>query len=204
MCDFGYKGDGESCVDIDECQLGHDNCQPHETCINSDGGFTCVEKRKRRSPGEACFDGTHKCDALNGLGYGLATCVPSDGLIGYYCVCQDGFEMTKEGCRDINECLNMKGGCDFNSHCINTFGSYFCQEDFFNSAHATLCDEFTCVPPAVCVYEMKAPNGTNDKPIFHSYSCYTPPEACDGVDCGQGFECQPYQNRLAKALEFYV
>ena len=208
ICDFGYKGDGVSCVDIDECQLGHDNCQPHQSCINSDGGFTCSDnekmplmhfKRKRRSKGvlkHPCFDGSNDCDLL-------ATCVPEDNSLGYSCRCQDGFsgsgwrpkgdkQKTKQGCHDINECEKDNGGCE--STCINTLGSYVCQD---NTNFFDICDYSDCESPAICV-----PTKSNKE-----YECVKPVEtleACDGVDCDQGFECQPYQNRQAKALELQI
>ena len=209
ICDFGYKGDGVSCVDIDECQLGHDNCQPHQSCINSDGGFTCLDnekmplmhfKRKRRSTtiGKPCYDGSNDCDPL-------ATCVPDNNVLGYDCICQDGFlgsgfnspglgdnQKTNPGCHDINECETGNGGCK--SNCINTFGSYVCQDNYVDP-----CENAGCKSPSVCV-PIK-----NDK----GFECISPQEAyaleaCDGIYCGQGFECQPYHNRQVEALELKV
>ncbi|XP_061212899.1 fibulin-7 [Neopsephotus bourkii] len=43
-CPGGYVllGDGKSCEDIDECALSLDNCTRGTTCINTGGGFQCV------------------------------------------------------------------------------------------------------------------------------------------------------------------
>ena len=30
------------CLDIDECSLAIDNCQPNSTCFNIDGSFLCI------------------------------------------------------------------------------------------------------------------------------------------------------------------
>ncbi|XP_077867186.1 uncharacterized protein LOC102808671 [Saccoglossus kowalevskii] len=38
-CRMGYRGDGTSCIDIDECK--QNPCHNHAICTNRDGGFTC-------------------------------------------------------------------------------------------------------------------------------------------------------------------
>ena len=49
VCLAGYSSASmtssfENCADIDECAMGTHNCQPTETCMNSQGSFTCVGK----------------------------------------------------------------------------------------------------------------------------------------------------------------
>lgn len=41
-CGSGYEWTGTTCVDIDECTLGIDNCSEFATCGNTDGSFTCT------------------------------------------------------------------------------------------------------------------------------------------------------------------
>jgi peptidyl-prolyl cis-trans isomerase A (cyclophilin A) len=42
VCDNGYSGDGDVCVDINECTDGSDDCGSTSTCENSAGGFECI------------------------------------------------------------------------------------------------------------------------------------------------------------------
>ena len=49
VCLAGYSSASmtspfENCADIDECAMGTHNCQPTQTCMNSQGSFTCVGK----------------------------------------------------------------------------------------------------------------------------------------------------------------
>uniref|UniRef100_A0A8C8SUF0 Fibulin 7 n=1 Tax=Pelusios castaneus TaxID=367368 RepID=A0A8C8SUF0_9SAUR len=56
-CPSGYKllGDGKSCEDIDECGLSLHNCTRGVTCINTGGGFQCVNPECPRSSGNASY-----------------------------------------------------------------------------------------------------------------------------------------------------
>lgn len=40
-----YMGEGEGCVDIDEC-LEQDVCTSQQFCINNDGSYSCLSKYK--------------------------------------------------------------------------------------------------------------------------------------------------------------
>ena len=48
-CDTGYTFDGMVCVDIDECQDNSHSCAPNENCLNSPGGYTCLEGKNLNS-----------------------------------------------------------------------------------------------------------------------------------------------------------
>ena len=102
-CDVGYHGDGQDCLDLDECapQL-----------------FTC--------------DSTH-CDVMNSQQLNFAqcdlnsVCTNTDGS--YSCVCADGFESNNTDnsafvgdCLDIDECATGTDLCDDNASCNNTIG----------------------------------------------------------------------------------
>ncbi|MCA9517937.1 MAG: hypothetical protein KC635_23520, partial [Myxococcales bacterium] len=41
-CLAGYRGDGTTCADVDECAEGTAGCDASATCVDRDGGFDCV------------------------------------------------------------------------------------------------------------------------------------------------------------------
>lgn len=54
VCDDGYDGDGFTCVDIDECDLGTDACADEADCTNTAGGHTCDCWQGWDGDGETC------------------------------------------------------------------------------------------------------------------------------------------------------
>ncbi|XP_020600872.1 uromodulin-like [Orbicella faveolata] len=42
------------------------------------------------------------------------------------CLCLRGYEMTAEGCQDIDECTSKKHNCHVQSMCNNTIGGFMC------------------------------------------------------------------------------
>ncbi|XP_067136118.1 fibrillin-2-like isoform X2 [Centruroides vittatus] len=104
-CGTGYTINAETreCEDDDECRLGTHNCGPSFVCRNTEGSFRC--DRIRCPPGQKLLsDGT--CQTIT---------------------CSRGMESDSNGnCIDINECVNP-GICRPNQRCINTVGSYRCQ-----------------------------------------------------------------------------
>ena len=49
------------------------------------------------------------------------TCANTEGS--FYCTCNEGYELASDGysCDDVNECLELNGGCEFG--CLNNKGS---------------------------------------------------------------------------------
>jgi len=45
-CGTGYVCVDGHCNDVDECAAGSDNCGTSYTCSNTEGGFTCVVRRR--------------------------------------------------------------------------------------------------------------------------------------------------------------
>ena len=89
MCNPGFKGNGTSCNDVDECGLGTYHCPSWSQCINTVGSYTCECKHGFESSLTIpkCEDidecaGGHNCaddaDCINAIGT-------------YYCRCKDGF-----------------------------------------------------------------------------------------------------------------
>uniref|UniRef100_A0A2K6ECN2 Thrombospondin 3 n=1 Tax=Macaca nemestrina TaxID=9545 RepID=A0A2K6ECN2_MACNE len=95
-CPPGLQGNGTHCSDINEC-VHADPCFPGSSCINTMPGFHC----------EACPRG-YKGTQVSGVGIDYA-------------------RASKQVCNDIDECNDgNNGGCDPNSICTNTVGSFKC------------------------------------------------------------------------------
>ncbi|XP_004388586.1 thrombospondin-3 isoform X3 [Trichechus manatus latirostris] len=95
-CPPGLQGNGTHCTDINECAHA-DPCFPGSSCINTMPGFHC----------EACPPG-YKGTRVSGVGIDYA-------------------RASKQVCNDIDECTDgNNGGCDPNSICTNTVGSFNC------------------------------------------------------------------------------
>ncbi|XP_028410753.1 uncharacterized protein LOC114533436 isoform X5 [Dendronephthya gigantea] len=55
-CKEGYTGNGENCEDINECEIGSNNCDHsiRASCINTDGSFTCICNEDYTGDGRTC------------------------------------------------------------------------------------------------------------------------------------------------------
>ncbi|XP_058506572.1 pro-epidermal growth factor [Solea solea] len=53
-CLQGFTGDGQSCVDIDECKLGTHNCNKNEECQNTLGKYLCKCRAGYHNNGQTC------------------------------------------------------------------------------------------------------------------------------------------------------
>ena len=84
---MGYKGDGITCEDVDECEV-RSNCHAFAQCTNLDGGYECACSSGYTGNGTLCEDvnecldsnltfcpnkeqclnleGTFSCDGLTG------------------------------------------------------------------------------------------------------------------------------------------
>lgn len=107
-CDAGFEYDNEkeSCEDVDECAKGESLCLAGEICINTEGSYQCKE-----------------ADCPADLKYEGGKCIPTEE-------CEHGFvfEDSFLECRDIDECFADPTPCDQNQMCVNTIGSYKCEE----------------------------------------------------------------------------
>ncbi|XP_060579778.1 multiple epidermal growth factor-like domains protein 10, partial [Ruditapes philippinarum] len=136
-CVDGFElADNGTCIDIDECDKGTDDCL--QSCTNTIGSFNCSCDVGYSGTGSNCTicpdgnygehctetcdcdnDNTVSCDSVNGA------CNCSEGWSGVRC--QD----------DINECDTNT--CPDNSKCVNTEGSFYCKCDvgYFTTSDGT-------------------------------------------------------------------
>ncbi|XP_026682343.1 fibrillin-2-like, partial [Diaphorina citri] len=106
VCDEGFRGDGYSCEDIDECTDNTNYCE-NGHCLNYPGSFRCECEMGFMNPDDkneqACID-INECQMFNNL------CV--------YGRCENTF--------DINECQMFNNLCVY-GRCENTFGMFRCE-----------------------------------------------------------------------------
>jgi len=130
-----------TCTDINECTANTDNCDPHATCTNTTGGFTCACNTGYDGNGTDCVDedgcADNPCDDAGDTG---ATCADvAAPATGFTCTCSSHFENAT--CTDINECLTNNGDCDINATCSNTTGSSTCTCNQYYSGNGTTCSD---------------------------------------------------------------
>eukprot|EP00020_Sapocribrum_chincoteaguense_P002256 CAMPEP_0170752440 /NCGR_PEP_ID=MMETSP0437-20130122/11969_1 /TAXON_ID=0 /ORGANISM="Sexangularia sp." /LENGTH=1509 /DNA_ID=CAMNT_0011091509 /DNA_START=9 /DNA_END=4538 /DNA_ORIENTATION=- len=132
-CIDGHSGDGETCVDIDECAVDELNlCDPDAVCTNLKGTYSCECVREGYTDpegfGHDCYD-VNECEDED-IDDGClrdSTCVNVDGGRNL-CVCNEGYEGDGfTGCVDINECATGANNCsEVGSVCINKAGYHEC------------------------------------------------------------------------------
>ncbi|KYO47226.1 nidogen-1 [Alligator mississippiensis] len=130
-CTAGYRGDGQDCVDIDECAEGESRCGPFSVCLNSLGSYRCecqhgyhlADDRHTcvlaAPPPDPCAAGRHSCAAAD-----QARCIPRGGGA-FSCECLPGYTGDGHNCSDVNECTQDR--CHPAATCLNTPGSFSCQ-----------------------------------------------------------------------------
>ncbi|XP_019630752.1 PREDICTED: kielin/chordin-like protein isoform X25 [Branchiostoma belcheri] len=193
-CEAGYQlsNDSSSCVDIDECAVGTDECHPTANCTNTIGSFTCSCNIGHVGDGRVCLDidecdsgtadcdpaatctntaGSYSCDCNDGYeGDGktcVATCYPPCGLgsrcVNGTCLCPPGF--VGDACNaDVDECVMTPGVCEF--ECMNTIGSYRCVCPAGFSLNPE--DQSTCLDIDECEEPVCAQQCMNS---YGSYKC---------------------------------
>nr|XP_021336607.1 fibrillin-2 isoform X1 [Danio rerio] len=122
VCDVGFKGDGLTCSDIDECE--ENVCPEKETqCVNNPGSFECTCKEGYSFNGTKCTD-LDECESGVSNCSKFAQCVNTVGS--HLCFCLSGFTGDGKNCSDINECHFQNGGCHPVASCTNSPGSFKC------------------------------------------------------------------------------
>ncbi|XP_035694495.1 mucin-like protein [Branchiostoma floridae] len=129
-CPAGMVGDGESCVDLNECLVASNDSNVHQcknaTCFNEAPGYRCeclsgysiMADNRTCVDIDECSTGTDNCHVE-------ATCTNTEGS--FTCACNTGYSGDGTTCSDIDECQTNNGGCD--RICSNSAGSYACSCD---------------------------------------------------------------------------
>ncbi|XP_041418737.1 nidogen-1 isoform X2 [Xenopus laevis] len=129
-CTSGFRGDGRTCYEIDECQEQQDICGDNAICNNQPGTFRCecndgyqfLEDGRTCASVERtinhCLTGTHNCDIAE-----RAHCIYTGGS-SYICACLSGYSGDGRVCEDVDECETSQ--CHPDAVCYNIPGSFSC------------------------------------------------------------------------------
>lgn len=139
-CDrgFHYNKASENCEDIDECQIKNHGCDESQTCVNSQGSYSCI-------PNEIChigfeFDEYRMTCKPGPLNHDLE---PEELNMSSEELCPTGyrFDVTSNSCVDIDECRENRKICQFK--CRNSPGSYrcLCRKGFKLAANNKTCED---------------------------------------------------------------
>ncbi|XP_077296655.1 protein kinase C-binding protein NELL2-like [Arctopsyche grandis] len=193
-CNQGFKGDGITCEDIDECLsegglYGH-HCHLHTRCTNIVGSYVCqCEDGYARSDKfncievDECASGDHRCSPF-------AHCNNTAGS--YSCQCMQGYHGDGYDCKPIctGGCLNG-GTCQSpdRCECRPGFTGQHCERDLDECTTNT----HHCPSTATCVnmpgwYYCKCKSGYRSLPLRNSQAT-----ACQDInECAEELHtCHP-------------
>ncbi|KAI6229119.1 Fibulin-1 [Aphelenchoides fujianensis] len=144
-CRPGYDlgPDGKSCIDIDECLLLVGDCLESQRCLNTPGSYKCIrtlscgtgyaldsetEQRGRVQSGRSQLPNALLLPQHAGLLPAEANELLDESTGECTSVaCPAGFLARDGRCEDVDECATPHK-CGSYEECINTVGSYRCQE----------------------------------------------------------------------------
>ncbi|XP_013792157.1 stabilin-2-like, partial [Limulus polyphemus] len=193
VCEQGYEylyeddvnGEKATCLDINECTSGRDNCHLYAECVNLPGSFACRCLLGYSGNGVNC-ERTLTCNDLNcdanaecDLGpNGIPVCRCKAGFEGDGYVCQHVGGIG-EDCRIVNYC-DSHASCNFNP----TAQKFQCQCNPGYTGDGVVCIEEespstcdvanNCDENALCVYQ------------YGEYVC-----ECNSGFSGDGYKCVP-------------
>ncbi|XP_046570317.1 uncharacterized protein LOC124278610 isoform X1 [Haliotis rubra] len=115
-CKDGYRGNGNTCNDIDECDI-ENPCPKYSLCHNEPGSYNCTCQPRFERIGSECI---FKC-RVNRDCHANGRCENQE------CQCLPGFAGDGIGsCDNINECTEGSFECSPDANCQDTEGDYTC------------------------------------------------------------------------------
>lgn len=198
---FHYSQRSRKCEDLNECEIFNNGCESWQDCKNLLGSYTCTPRSICKRGYEFNLE-TLKCDPDDRLTFPVVTEIINgpDELVPdaismdssplnvtlttmIWRECRPGLRLNNlsYACDDVDECADANP-CDFNSKCINNFGSFSCQcnpgyEQNFNN----------CVDVDECRLEAK-PCDHHCANRQGSYSCH----------CNRGFNIDAADNSTCR------
>ncbi|XP_076314540.1 uncharacterized protein LOC143226890 [Tachypleus tridentatus] len=193
VCEQGYEylyeddvnGEKATCLDINECTSGRDNCHLYAECINLPGSFACRCLRGYSGNGVNC-ERTLTCNDLNCDVNAECDLGPNDIPV---CRCKAGFEGDGyvcqhvsgigEDCRIVNYC-DSHASCNFNP----TAQKFQCECNPGYTGDGVVCIEE--ISPSTCDV---ANNCDKNALCVHQYGGYVC--ECKSGFSGDGYKCVP-------------
>ena len=123
-CRPGYRGDGEECVNIDECTEGTDNCADDGICTDTLGSFECAcPPVGYRGDGVTCTEIDECAEGLDDCPLN-AVCHNTAGA--FRCECNPGYGGPDGACDELDECALGTDDCAEDAECTNVVASFQC------------------------------------------------------------------------------
>ncbi|KAM7341271.1 uncharacterized protein ACRADG_012210 [Cochliomyia hominivorax] len=200
-CPEGFKSDPQKpseCLDINECLLNLHDCKSQQKCVNTDGGFRCVNVNSNKCEfGYTYNKESEKCEEVKKQSIKQPSTMK----------CEDGFLWKNGECVDINECETDDTACDSNQVCVNDIGGYHCDCKIgFNLDTTTnACfdinecsiNNHNCLPTQRCDNTIGSYVCTRLQSCGTGYTLNADSNTCDDNDecalnthnCKEGWEC---------------
>ncbi|PIK34387.1 putative fibrillin-1 [Apostichopus japonicus] len=135
MCNSGYIGTGQDCVDINECM--DSACDPAALCIDLEGNYSCSCPNGYTGDGYNTCDDINECNVDNACHYN-ATCNNIPGS--FECNCLSGYRGDGSNCMDVDECTENIDNCHMRASCTNTYGGFSCSCEEGYIGNGTYCE----------------------------------------------------------------
>ncbi|XP_017121415.1 fibrillin-1 isoform X2 [Drosophila elegans] len=184
-CPLGFRSEGLSCQDVNECTDGTHLCS-HE-CQNTHGSYQCscpqgLTLSNNFTCTDPCEPNSNGCDHM---------CLADKGG---ECSCREGYRLKSDGksCEDVDECLEHNGGCD--QKCRNLQGTHACSCDrgYELTKDKRTCQKTNLQPRDNCRQLQKPRNGNvscmrHIEKQFFKWNC--------AITCNVGYVLQGSRHR---------